>query len=238
MFDSLKKFSFLYYVLVAVFMASVLLDQLLLHYMVKPLFMVALMIFHRKQVSENFGFFSKMIQFGLFFSWIGDIALMIDERYPILFVVGLGAFLIAHIGYALGFVQTIKDSGKTVNVVKSFFISIPFALFTAAFFYYIKDGIPTELFVPVLAYTVVISVMGMTTAIRHNHVDSKSYNWIVIGAVLFILSDCVIAVNKFYYDFNYDAILNMILYLSGQFMITVGAIFYSGEKKSNRFKNG
>lgn len=231
MFDSLKKFSILYYGLVAIFMGTVLFDQLLVHYMVKPLFMVALMIFHRKQVEGGFGFFSKAVQFGLFFSWIGDIALMIDERFPILFVVGLGAFLIAHVGYAIGFVRTITDSGKPLNLGRSILIAIPFALFTGAFFYYIKDGIPSDLFVPVLAYTIVISIMGMTAAARYSHVDSKSYNWIVIGAILFILSDCVIAVNKFYYDFDYDAILNMALYLTGQFMITIGAVFYANKNR-------
>jgi uncharacterized membrane protein YhhN len=227
MFNSLKRFSLVYYGLVLVFMCSVLFVLPWLHYAVKPLFMILLMVLHHQQVNGKFSFFSKMVQFGLFFSWIGDIALMFDEQIPILFVVGLGAFLVAHVGYALGFVRTIQDSGKPLNRGQSALISVPFALFTAAFFYYIKDGIPSELFLPVLAYTVVISVMGMTAAVRFSHVDSKSYNWIVIGAVLFILSDCVIAVNKFYCDFDYDAILNMILYLSGQFMITLGAVYYS-----------
>lgn len=231
MFNSFKAFGILYYTLVAVFMCTVLFDLPLVHYMVKPLFMIALMIFHWKQLHGKFGFFSKMVQFGLFFSWLGDIALMIDEQFPILFVIGLGAFLIAHIGYALGFVQTITTSGKPLDLGRSVLIALPFALFTGAFFYYIKDGIPNELFAPVLAYTVVISLMGMTAAIRYDHVDSKSYNWIVIGAILFIFSDCVIAVNKFYYDFDYDAILNMALYLTGQFMITAGAVFYVNESE-------
>ena len=231
MFNSFKSFGIVYYMLVAVFMCTVLFDLQLVHYLVKPLFMIALMTFHWKQLHGKFGFFSKMVQLGLFLSWLGDIALMIDEQFPILFVVGLGAFLIAHIGYALGFAQNITTSGKPLDLGRSVLIAVPFALFTGTFFYYIKDGIPSELFAPVLAYTVVISIMGMAAAIRFDHVDSKSYNWIVIGAILFILSDCVIAVNKFYYDFDYDAVLNMALYLTGQFMITAGAVFYMNESE-------
>jgi uncharacterized membrane protein YhhN len=227
MFDSLKKFEFLYYALVGVFTYSLVQQLPLLHYTVKPLFMVILMVFQRRQLGGLSSFFSKTIQFGLFFSWIGDIALMFDERIPILFVVGLGAFLIAHLGYAAAFVKNVKDSNSNFDVPKSALMALPFIAITSCFFYYMKDGLPAELFVPVLAYTVVISVMGITAAIRHNHVDSKSYNWILIGAVLFILSDMVIAINKFVIDFEYDAILNMILYLTGQFMITVGAVFYS-----------
>ncbi len=232
MFDSLKKFTILYYGLVAVFMCSVLFDQLLVHYVVKPLFMVALMIFHRKQLNGNFGYFSKAVQFGLFFSWIGDIALMIDERYPILFVVGLGAFLIAHLGYAAAFMRNVKDSNSPLNIPKSAMMALPFLAITGCFFYYMKDGLPAELFIPVLAYTIVITIMGITAAVRHTHVDSKSYNWILIGAILFILSDMVIAINKFVVDFEYDAILNMALYLTGQFMITVGAVYFANSVKT------
>ena len=227
MFDSFKKFTILYYGLVAVFMCSVLFDQILVHYVVKPLFMIVLMIFHRQQLNGNLPVFSKMIQFGLFLSWVGDIALMIDERYPILFVVGLGAFLVAHLGYAAAFMRNVKDSKSSLNIPKSVLMALPFIAITGCFFYYMKDGLPADLFVPVLAYTIVISIMGITAASRHKHVDSKSFNWILIGAILFILSDMVIAINKFVIDFEYDAILNMALYLTGQFMITVGAIFYS-----------
>jgi len=194
--------------------------------------MILLMVYHWKQLSGLSSFFSKTIQFGLLFSWIGDIALMFDEKIPILFVVGLGAFLIAHLGYAAAFVRNVKDSNSSLNVSKSALIALPFIAITSCFFYYMKDGLPAELFVPVLAYTVVISVMGITAVIRYNHVDAKSYKWILIGAILFILSDMVIAINKFVIDFDYDAILNMWLYLTGQFMITVGSVFYVRNLKS------
>ncbi|MBP9152787.1 MAG: lysoplasmalogenase [Flavobacteriales bacterium] len=233
MFDSFKKFTILYYALVLVFMSTVLFDLPLLHYTVKPMFMIVLIVFHWKQLSGLSSFFSKTIQFGLFFSWIGDIALMFDEKIPILFVVGLGAFLIAHLGYAAAFMRNVKDSKAAFNLPKAGLMALPFILITGAFFYYMKDGLPADLFIPVLAYTVVISVMGITAAARHNHVDDKSYNWILIGAILFILSDMVIAINKFVIDFDYDAILNMALYLSGQFMIAVGAIFYAKSLKSD-----
>jgi len=194
--------------------------------------MILLMVYHWKQLSGLSSFFSKTIQFGLLFSWIGDIALMFDEKIPILFVVGLGAFLIAHLGYAAAFARNVKDSNSSLNVSKSALIALPFIAITSCFFYYMKDGLPAELFVPVLAYTVVISVMGITAVIRYNHVDAKSYKWILIGAILFILSDMVIAINKFVIDFDYDAILNMWLYLTGQFMITVGSVFYVRNLKS------
>lgn len=188
--------------------------------------MILLMAFQWKTLSGLPSVFSKLIQFGLFFSWVGDIALMFDEKVEILFVVGLAAFLIAHLGYAYAFVKNITDSGEKFNVAAGIAMSVPFVLITGSFFYYMRDGLPADLFAPVLAYTVVISLMGITSAWRKGHVQSKTYNWILIGAILFILSDMVIAINKFVIDFNYDAIVNMILYLTGQFMIAVGAIYH------------
>lgn len=225
---SLKQFTGIYFGLTAVFLLSIILGLPWLHYATKPLFMVVLMVYHYQQLPGTKSFFTKMVQFGLFFSWIGDIALMVDEFMPILFVVGLGAFLIAHIGYSLAFLRNVKDSGAALNVSKSLGLALPFALFTGCFFYYVKDSIPAELFVPVLAYTVVISIMGITSALRHGHVDAKTFNWVLIGAILFILSDCVIAINKLVLNLEYNyqlSILNMILYLTGQFMITVGAVY-------------
>lgn len=232
MSKSLKRFTLLFYVIMAVFMVSVLSEQTILHYAIKPMFMVILMIFHHQQINGKYGFFSKMIQAGLFFSWIGDVALMLPDTTGLLFIVGLGSFLVAHVGYSLGFYRTIKDSPVAFSYGKTAAYAVPFLLVTGPFFYYIKDGVPDDLFFPVLAYTAVISSMGMFAAWRHGHVEQTPFKWMLIGAVLFILSDCVLALNLFSIqpEKHSDmakllAILNMLLYLTGQFMITIGAIY-------------
>lgn len=224
MFSSVKGFGQLYFGLTLVFLFSIGWENQWLHYSIKPLFMMLLMLFHWKMLSGIPTLFSRLVQFGLFFSWIGDIALMFDEKFEILFVVGLAAFLIAHIGYASAFLLNIPKDEQH-DIIAGIKLMSPFVLATGLFFYFIVDGIPDKLFLPVLAYTIVITVMGVTSAWRKGHVKPATYSWILIGAILFILSDMVIAVNKFVVDFDYDAILNMTLYLTGQFMITVGAIY-------------
>jgi uncharacterized membrane protein YhhN len=226
MLSSVKGIGLLYFGLALVFLSTLIFELQWLHYATKPLFMILLMIFQWKSLAGLPSLFSKLVQFGLFFSWIGDIALMFDEKVEILFVVGLAAFLIAHLGYAYAFVKNVADSNQKFNLGNGIVMAIPFIAVTGSFFYYMKDGLPNELFVPVLAYTIVISLMGITSAWRKGHVKARTYNWILIGAILFILSDMVIATNKFIVDFDYDAILNMTLYLSGQFMIAVGAVYH------------
>ncbi len=243
MFNSLRRFSILYSVIMLVYMISIYLDLVLLHNVLKPLFMPLLILFVVKQ-SGGGNRFIQLIVFGLFFSWIGDVALMIDKT-GMWFILGLGSFLIAHLGYSLGFYLNIKSSSKPINSAKMALLAVPFLLVTVPFFLYIKDGliftdngVEKNLTVPVLAYTVVITLMGVFSAWRTGRVNKKTFNWMLIGAVLFILSDCVLALNLFSIrpEPNSDMsvflrICNMLLYLSGQLMIAAGAVFNSPEKQ-------
>jgi uncharacterized membrane protein YhhN len=232
MFNSFKKFSFLYLGAMLFYLGSIFLENLTVHHITKPLFLVLLMGFHHVQLEGKYDTFSKLIIFGLFFSWVGDVALMIDKTGAF-FIVGLGSFLIAHLGYSIGFYRNISTSDVSFNYKKAIFYAIPFLLVTVPFFLYIKPGIPDDFFIPVLAYTSVITIMGMFSVWRYGHVNTKSFRWMSVGAVLFILSDCVLATNLFALRpeaFSETAKLlaatNMLLYLSGQFMITTGAIYH------------
>lgn len=196
-----------------------------LHLIVKPLFMPVLMFMLFVSVKDRKDSFYRLMQFGLFLSWFGDIALMIDRDSVPLFIAGLSFFLIAHLGYTAAFVGSIRRSGKSFSWGKAVGVTVAFGIFTGVFFWQMKDGL-AEMYAPVLAYTVVITAMGIASALRHGHADSADFRLILIGAVLFILSDCVIAWNKFVVDFPHDQVLNMSLYLSGQFLLAYGTVRY------------
>ncbi|MEP4374903.1 MAG: lysoplasmalogenase family protein, partial [Algoriphagus sp.] len=76
---------------------------------------------------------AKSILGALIFSWIGDVLLLWDH----LFIYGIGAFLMAHICYIIGFriAQKAPDSLLNVNFIKSFFYNLPI-YFLAAFVFY------------------------------------------------------------------------------------------------------
>lgn len=247
MFKSLKSLSLVYFALMALYFISIYGEFVTLHNVLKPLFMIVLMVFLTGQFRTNHNLFSKLIIFGLFFSWIGDIALMISKSGPY-FIIGLGSFLIAHLGYSVAFLKNIKSSNQPFKPVNAAFFSIPFLALTVPFYNYIKpgliftqDGIEKNLTIPVLAYTIVITIMGIFSAWRHIHVNQQTFNWMLIGAVLFILSDCVLATNIFsirpepFSDTSkYLRIANMLLYLGGQYMIAVGAAKHSGTLSLNQ----
>ena len=241
MLSSVRYFGLLYLAVTFVFFGTILLEFQLAHYIIKPAFMILLIAFMRNQPNGSSGTFAKLIQFGLFFSWIGDVALMFPDDSGVLFLVGLSSFLIAHLGYSFGFYKNIRTSEKPFKYRQAAAYAIPFVLITGPFFYYLKDGLPSELFFPVLAYTLVISTMGIFSAWRTDHVRSKTFVWMLVGAILFILSDCVLALNIF--DIQPEkhsatakalAIANMILYLGGQFMIAVGAVYHQEDLSSEQ----
>src|SRR5690349_11816314 len=82
-----------------------------LHYAVKPLLVPLVVGYLLSSTSGTTGPLKKWILCALFFSWLGDMLLMFDERAEIYFLSGLSSFLIAHIFYIV-FFHKIRVSEK------------------------------------------------------------------------------------------------------------------------------
>ena len=54
----------------------------------------------------------------------------------------------------------------------------------------------------------------------------------MIGALLFLISDSVLAINKFYLSFEWSGIIIMLTYGLAQFFIALGAIDYVRKNNS------
>ena len=110
------------------------------------------------------------------------------------FIGGLAAFLTAHIFYSILF-NTIRDRQK-----KPFaFISI-LLIYAVVLFSLFQDNLG-EMLIPVLLYILVILIMATMAFLRKNIIKS-SYNWVLLGAIIFMLSDSTIAINKFYTSYS------------------------------------
>ena len=55
--------------------------------------------------------------------------------------------------------------------------------------------------------------------------------WMMLGAILFVASDTLLAFNKFYATFNYSGILIMLTYGLAQLFIAHGAAKYINSEK-------
>ncbi len=169
----------------------------------KPLLMPILMYMAWK------GGISSRIYFGaLFFSWLGDVFLLFDGW----FIPGLAAFLLAHVAYILLFRKEYRFSFTAILV---------FGLFSSGFLVFLYPSIPGDMRIPVVLYCTAITLMGIFSASR-NTPSLLSYRYMVAGAALFIVSDALIAVNRFYVDLPHDSIYIMTTYGAAQYLILEG----------------
>ena len=170
----------------------------------KPLLMPLLM-FMALQLNIK----ERNLYIALFFSLLGDVFLMFGgELY---FMLGLGSFLMAHVFYILLFKTHFKFS-----LLKA----LPFAAATSGYFLFIKGGIGQNLLIPVSVYCIVITLMGIFSAARKTNIHS--YNLVLLGSILFIVSDSLIAFNKFYSPLPGSSFWVMSTYGIAQFLIVLG----------------
>ncbi len=153
-------------------------------------------------------------------SLAGDIFLLLDERF---FIAGLSAFLLAHLAYIVGFNQPLPP----LNFF-SLGLALMLAILAARVYALIAAGLSARgrasLRGPVLAYTLVITVMvlsAMNTLFRSDWLPSAAL-LVTLGAVLFFVSDIILAFNRFVRPIRHGRVWNMMAYHLGQMALVVG----------------
>ncbi len=186
-------------------------------YITKPVILTSLIIYF---LVSNKGLHSNTKNFtllALVLSLLGDILLMFDNGSPNFFIAGLGSFLLAHIMYAFVFLK----KGKTHKGIW-IFLSV-LMLYGIGLFYLIKDGLGNML-IPVLLYVLAIFSMATAAFARKERVVNISFYLVLIGALLFMLSDSFIAVDKFYKPLPFSNISIMLTYGIAQLFIVLGIL--------------
>ncbi len=205
------------------------LDILWLHYACKPLIMLLLLGFVWQQ--DWAGGDATQIRWlvvGMVFALAGDVFLMIREVD--LFVPGLGAFLLMQLGYSRAFYLSIQQQKPTTSGQFIGLVLLLFILYDAAFLYllrpaFVNKPVLTGLWWPVVIYAACLSLMGLLATLRPK---LPAYGWVVTGALLFILSDSLIALNKFWLPVPGSAFLVMSTYAVAQYLIVAGMIRETG----------
>jgi uncharacterized membrane protein YhhN len=187
----------------------------------KPLITIWLAIFLTVATSLK-GRFHKRMLIGLVFAMIGDVMHLFvteDESY---FSYGLTAFGLCHIFYTRAFyldflsAPELDKKGARLAVILVAFLS-------TVFFFYLRPHLGS-MRVPILAYTLLLSLMLMMAAFRNLRVNKLSFNLILIGAGIFTICDALVAYNKFVFSFTDSNALIMLTYMTAQYLITLGAV--------------
>ncbi len=199
-----------------------------LHYFTKPLITLSLFILLVYHTGLR-GRFSKRIGIGLLAGLVGDVCLMFDKYNETFFIYGLVFFLIGHISYMSAFYLDYKIN-KEVYKKYTKKAMIGFTLFAvvfcAALWNYLGD-----MKIAVVVYAIAISLMGIMAVNRFGRVNSLSFSIILIGAILFMISDSILAIDKFVYSFPFSGAIIMATYMAAQYLITMGNIERKIKKK-------
>src|SRR5688572_6792149 len=215
-------FIFLFIVVFLTDLIAVYLGNETLRYVTKPLLMPLLIIYFVFAVNFFSSSLKKWIILALVFSWFGDVLLMFESANSIFFIFGLIAFLIAHIFYILLYENIIRLE----NIKKNYWLFIPVLVYYVLLISILSPHLENMKW-PVRIYGVVISYM-LVQALQAGRIRNNRAAAIltIAGAGLFITSDSILALNKFYKPLEYSGILIMLTYGIAQLLITLGSVRY------------
>jgi len=192
-----------------------------LHWVTKPMLVILLALYYQQSVP----LVNRIFLLALTFCWMGDIFLLVDHYHELFFMAGLGSFLIAHIFLIFTYRQLlfIEDGFRGTQRVR---LSFPVIL--------AGSGLVIVLFpklgalkIPVLIYALVLSLMVVQSIFRLGRTSTKSFWLVFLGAVFFMLSDSLLAINKFYQPISFAGVWVMTTYIAAVYLIVHGVMAHA-----------
>ncbi|XP_004597158.2 lysoplasmalogenase [Ochotona princeps] len=154
------------------------------------------------------GSYARLLQVALLCSALGDTFLIWHET----FLYGMAAFAVAHLFYLAAFGMSPLQPGLLLAVVPVF------VMFSSVLLLHLEE----DMVLPVVAYGLILSAMVWRGLAR-----GGSAGW---GAVLFALSDGVLAWDNFVQPLSNARLLTMATYYAAQTLIALSALKNAGLK--------
>jgi uncharacterized membrane protein YhhN len=186
----------------------------------KALPMIILFIWGITEKKTDDHLFYRLILTGIIFSLAGDLLLQWDNRKDGFFLFGLGAFLLTQVFYTWAFFT----GGRTVYRLKKVWPAlILLPAYGLALVLYLKPGLGNML-IPVSVYATVIVLMCLGAFSRLPVYPGTATLFLICGAVLFLMSDSMIAISRFGHGFALSRLAIMFTYFLGQYLILYGVL--------------
>jgi uncharacterized membrane protein YhhN len=195
------------------------LDQLQM--VCKPLILITLGVYYLLSAGEDR---SLVVLLAIIFSLAGDVSLMFDSINPIYFMVGLVSFLLSHVFYILAYRQHQKsEQTDSLQGIQKLRAAFPIVLAGTGLVVILYPSLG-DLKIPVIVYALVLVVMVLNALFRLGRTGVVSFWFVFVGAMFFMVSDSLLAINKFLTPLSYSGMLIMSTYISAQFLIIEGLI--------------
>ena len=174
----------------------------------KPMLMITLFWYYYSNTKQ----LNKYFVLGLFFSFLGDLLLLgTGEVY---FIFGLLFFLIAHVFYIIMVLRLIP-----ARKPKDFIMAgVPFLLLFLVLMNVLFAGLGS-MKIPVIIYAMTISFFGIVSLLLYLETKTKISLILLVGVLLFISSDTILALNLFYKTQLFYPLLIMMTYVLAQYLI-------------------
>lgn len=148
---------------------------------------------------------------GLLFSSAGDVFLMLPRDR---FVAGLASFLVAHLCYIGAFAIGVPFAAAPL-------LWLPFFAAGGLVLALVWPGLKPALRGPVAVYVIVIAAMAGQAAGRWQITGSGMALAAAVGAGLFVVSDAVLAIDRFRWKFRAARAVTLATYWAAQLLIAL-----------------
>lgn len=212
-----KHYFILYIIIGIAYLFFSLLGNGTMTFYLKPLLMPALMA----ATYVSYGLRHKnLLLYALFFCWLGDIFLLFAGIKDLYFILGLVAFLLGHLIYIVLFRQYISS-------VKLRAFPILIIILYLIIFLFSIGGSLGNMLAPVILYSIVIAAMLYFAILAGMEKLSGQVFLLISGTIAFVISDNILAVNKFHTAIPYSGFLIMSTYVYAQGAIVAAFSAYA-----------
>ncbi|MCL2736891.1 MAG: lysoplasmalogenase [Propionibacteriaceae bacterium] len=180
----------------------------------KPLLLPVLLVAY---LWSGTGTVSIAVVAALVFGTLGDVLLM-GTSTGRRFVVGGVCFFLGHVAYIVAFAGDIRLVGATAWTLLA---AVAYLAAGVVFYRAMRPGLGS-LKGLAIGYLIGLSAMSLTAALRYATLGSPSALLVLIGSLVFILSDALLMVDEFHHRLSHDGFVVMLTYCLAQGLIIGG----------------
>lgn len=184
----------------------------LLHFSFQPIATILILAIPLTQHIKHPSSFALWISVGLFFSLFGDVFLLFHDRC---FLFGLSAFLLAHISYLIAFTRDVSFPARLSVWLIYFAVVGCFVLFV------VFPKLPSGLRLPIIVYMFFVVSMAAQSMGRFLILKNIPAGLAAFGAIFFVLSDSLLAFDRFQSPIPAAAFFVLIPYYIAQWSIAL-----------------
>jgi uncharacterized membrane protein YhhN len=181
-----------------------LLMPLLLYYYLPSKWVLPLSVFQKRMIAA------------LVLAWAGDTVLLFSEHNELYFILGIVCFLFMQGMYIMMCFYLIRFKQLSKYFMAA--CALVFVIYGVSLLLYLLPSLG-NFTIPVLIYASALTLTGIASSLTKQKLSKSNYVMLVSGTALFILSDSILAINRFQTEIAYAGFLIMATYLAAQFLI-------------------